>query len=160
VPVGVESRIVDFLSSGNKGIEAVLALRQVCITTKSWVGNLLITQAHRAFSMAFVSTSIDQVDENYVTNLNKFPPPMGVSTLRIKVHYEPDVDKHYTHLQKFADFWCPRLEHLTLEVFEFDLDNERHRNVASIFNNCLEKSANLRQLHFLSDRFWLYALSY
>jgi len=106
VPPGVENLIVQFVSSGDDGIEAVLNLRQVCKTTKAWVDNLPHEQARRVFSKAFVSARIDQVTEDYVTSLCKFPPPVGLTTLHLQVIFRPNhIQNDNIHLEKFFEFW-------------------------------------------------------
>jgi len=147
VPAGVESKIVEFVSSGDEGIEAVLALRQVCKTTKSWIDNLPSRIAARVFSKAFVSVRNDQVTEDYVAKLNQFTPLNGLTTLHLTLYFVPDTDQDSNQFKKFLDFWCGRLEKISLKMFTLDKITDQHIQIANILNTCLEKAANLRELH-------------
>jgi len=148
VPIGVESRIVEFVSSGDEGLASVLTLRQVCKTTKSWVDNLPSRIASRVFSMSYVSLSSNQVTEDYVTKLTKFPPPVGLTTLHLKVYFGSDLEKFQTVFQQIVDFWCGRLESLSLKIIDFDPDSAEHNKVASTVSSFLERSTNLRKAQF------------
>jgi len=160
VPPSVESRIVEFVSSGVEGIEAVLNLRLVCKTTKAWVDYLPIRQAHRVFSKTFVTTRNYQVTEEYVSKLKEFPPPNGVTNLHLEFHPRNDPKNEDTSLEKFFEFWSPRVERLSLEIFAFDRNDNQHNEIAKLINSFLDKSTtNLRELNFnLKSLADLYAL--
>jgi len=148
VPPSVESRIVEFVSSGDDGIESVLSLRQVCKTTKSWIDNLPSRIARRVFSKAFASIKNTQVTEQCVTSLREFSPPPGLTTLHLQIFFGSDVDNNTTHFQNYLDFWANRLEVISLKMFTFDLIDNKHREIASVINTFLANSANLREVIF------------
>jgi len=64
LPSGVDTLLLQFISSGEQSLQLVFNLRKVCKTTKSRVEHLQAQQGPQVFSNACVVKDIGEVNTN------------------------------------------------------------------------------------------------
>jgi len=116
----VETVLLPFVSSGKDGLRAILNLRLVCKTTKSWVDCLPSSQARRVFSKACIKFNF-----SYYRTFHRFinyEPPFGITSLcLIFEEISEGEGKFFANdkmLEPRLEAWSSRLEYLDIQILD------------------------------------------
>jgi len=112
--------LLSYISAGKDGNQALLNLRKVCSTTKSWIDELSPSQKRRFSPNLQVSIFLCRKN---IADFLLSPPPYKVTSLKLaNTIYLCSYSSRNGHsveetqlIKSFVAFWCPKLEYLEIE---------------------------------------------